>query len=189
MEPRRVHKQDYEKIKGDGRLVATETLYVNAWSNDTANWNTHTGSSPYLHDTDVDLINGFTQNVLDDHYSFGNVSGEYLWAAVTSIKLYVQEKDNSEVAGFKAELSVDDAAWFTAIAAGGFWGDATYRWEISANLIANFASIANINSCIMRVTKLGAASGTTTLRRAYLEVTYTVAGGQQIKTLIEEYDY
>lgn len=170
--------------------MTTETLFVNAFDATQQNWNTHTGASPYLQDGDAEFISAFTQNVVDRNFGFADTAiADFTYISSVILELY--EKDSSDLAGFKAELSINaGVSWFTAISAGGFYGDNTYRWVPSANLLAQFSSLANINDCIMRLTKLGSSSYTVSISRGKLTITWAIpSAGIQKYTIINEYDY
>ena len=169
--------------------MATETLYVNAFSAATMNWNTHTGHSPYLDLDATHSIAAFTDHVVDNSFDFANTAIAD-FTTITSIKLRGQVSSSNEDHYAAALLSGSSGgAWSTsvnifAVDAGSDWHDFT-----SADLKATISSLARINECAMQLTKHNVGAGTLGLSDVYLEVTYTEAGGQQIKTLIEEYDY
>jgi len=171
--------------------MATETLYVNAFSAATQNWNTHTGVSPYLQAAAGNAITAFTDHVVDNSFDFANTEVAD-FATITSIKLKGQVAQNNVDHYAVLLLSGSSGgAWDSSVTVNdGEIGDGSWYDWASGDIKATISSLARINECAMSATKHNVAgAGTMSLRRVYLEITYTVAGGQQIKTLIEEYDY
>jgi len=147
---------------------------------------TETGASPYLDavDTPTNIIKTFTDGLREGIFKFVDFN-EALFAAITSVKLWIVMRSqdvevNRVVADVThgADLSFSNAnvnTWETFVDDG------------NTELLGRFANLADLNTFGVTYQKVGAL--TITIDQAFLRIVYTVAGGQQIKTLIEEYDY
>lgn len=165
--------------------MATEYLYVNNFTADVNDW-TNTGSTPYLHDTDVDYISTAVTDKVSRNYDFANTAIAD-FATITTIELEVESRSGVLGTYVHCALSLDGVNFTEKLNAP---IDDSDTWiYATADVTAFFASLANINSCTLRCTSHRPASGTVRVRRARLKITYTVASTQQTKTLIEEYDY
>lgn len=162
--------------------MPTETLYVNAFSATTMNWNTHTGVSPWLQAAAGNSITAFTNHVVDDSFAFADTA-VLDFATITSIKLAGQIIVSVDVHQVELLLSgISGGAWSTTV----FWGsDEIGAWVdvISGDLKATISSLARINECAMKATKHNVGAGTLSLRRVYLEITYTSVSTVTIKPL------
>lgn len=186
MEPRRFHKQDYEKITEDGRLtVATEYLYVNNFTADVQTW-TPTGLTPYLNDSDANYISSQVTDQIDRNYDFANTAITD-FATITQIELEVESRSGVLGTYVHCALSLDGVNFTEKLNCP--IDDSDTWMYVAVDVTAFFASLANINSCTLRCTSHRPSSGAIRVRRARLKITYTVASTQQTKTLIEEYDY
>lgn len=158
--------------------MTIEYKYAATFSATTLAWNTHSGTTPYINDS-TDAISAYTQNALDSYFTVDPTAitdFSYISAAI----IQVEEKDNNEIVGVKVELSVNGgSSWWTAITAGGFYGDATYRYIDSTSILGTgkVTSLAELNALWMRMTKLGSSSGTTTIRRYRTKVTWSAPSG------------
>jgi hypothetical protein len=152
----------------------TETLYVNAFGETVMLWNTHTGVNPFLQAAVGNEIGAYTDGAIDNAFGFADTAIT-VFSTITSIKLRGQAASNN--ADHMATLLLSGSS-------GGAWsvtvyflgnGAGTYIDNISADLKATINSLARINECSMKATKVNVAgAGTLALRWVYLEIVVAV---------------
>jgi len=152
-------------------FASSESLYVDAFSSAVANWNTHTGHTPWLNNDATHSIAAFTDHVVDSAYGFADTSVSD-FSKISSIKLMGMVKSNNEL--HYAALLLYGSGWSISY---DVWGDGSgvYASFESGELKATISSIARINACLMNATKHGATTGTLTLQKVYLAIVYTAA--------------
>jgi hypothetical protein len=150
--------------------MTIEKLYVEAFSEATKTFNTHTGVTPYLQEAAGNSIGAYTDHVVDDSFTFKDTVN--LWAIITSIKLAGEVATNNEDHNVACLLSgVAGGAWNVQA---DFYGDGlgTYIPNLSVELIGTINSLARLNECAMKCTKHNVAgAGSLIFTRAYLQVT------------------
>ena len=153
-------------------LLTTEYLYVGNFTADSSEWTTHTGSTPYLNNSQANNIGTYTTDQIDRNFDFDNtIVTDFSY--ITSITLDVETKTTSELVAVHAALSLDGTN-FTEKGNYGFWGDSAFHFD-PVTVTSFFASLANINSCTMRLTShRSGASASVIVYRARLAVNYTV---------------
>lgn len=147
---------------------------------------TEAGASPYLGavDAPTNVISTFTNAVKEGIFKFADFS-EALFAAITSVKLYVVMRSQDNETNFvTADVTHGVDLLFTNANINVY---ETFVDDGNTELLARFADLADLNTFGVTYKKTG--TQTITMDQAFLRITYTVAGGQQTKTLVEEYDY
>jgi len=142
-----------------------EELYVDSFSADEVQW-IEVGSSPYLHDSDIDYIRCAVNNYYESKFGFPASGGS---GTINSVKIRVEAA--SSAIGIYTEVYVwDGSAWQ-------YLGDTSdsdeWTWtEFDATAILN--TWAKINGATLRFKcRRISGSGTVYVRRATRKVDYT----------------
>lgn len=152
--------------------MTTEYLYVGNFTAASSQFTSHTGSTPYLNNSQANSIGTYTTDQIDRNFDFDNTAVTD-FSYITSITLDIETKTVSEFVGVHAALSLDGAS-FTEKGDYGWWGDSAFHFD-PVTVTSFFASLANINSCTMRLTShRSGASASVIVYRARLAVNYTV---------------
>ena len=153
--------------------MATKYLYVNGFNEDSKQWTTHNGLSPYLNDSSDNSISTYTTDQIDMDFSFEDT--DILWAVITKVEIELETITSTELVGAHVALSLDGVT-FTEKDNVGFDGTSTWIWSPALEVTSFFGSQADINACVMRLTShRSGASASIAIRRARLKITYTEA--------------
>src|SRR4030043_2123344 len=155
--------------------MTTEYLYVGNFTADLSGWSTHAGSTPYLNNSTANGIQTVVTDQIDRNYDF-DYTAVTDFSYITSITVDLYNMSASELAAAHVALSLDGST-FTEKGNVGFDGTSVYIWQ-SITVTSFFASLANINSCTMRLTS-HRTGGTAAIgiQKARLAVNYTVPSG------------
>ncbi|MCJ7459212.1 MAG: hypothetical protein MUP17_09495 [candidate division Zixibacteria bacterium] len=154
------------------RATTTESDYVNYFSATIANWNTHTGTTPYLQQAAGNEIGAYTDHSVDAYYGFADTSVSS-FSTITSIKLKGQVQTNNDMHNVACLLYGSSGGAWSLTA--NFYGDGTTTWipNESVDLKATINSLARINECRMNLTKHNVGTGTLTFKQVFLEIIYS----------------
>jgi hypothetical protein len=151
--------------------MTVETLYVNNFTADQQQWQTHVGATPWLDNVAGHLIGTYTNGYVDRNFEYANTAIDD-FTKITKIEMVIDSRENGDMWGANEYLSKDGTNW-TLIAWVGGYGDSnwhTYKTDVTNK----FTSLADINNA--RIKLVCAYSGpqlTGNLRYAHLDVTYT----------------
>ncbi len=152
--------------------MTTDRLVVTSYSSTVNEW-TPTGSTPYLHDTDADYISMNTTDKVDRNFAFSDtIVTDFTY--ITSINLQCESRSTSLGCYAHIALSLDGST-FTEKMNAPMDDTDTWLYATPVNVLSFFSSLANINSCVARVTShRSGAAATVRVRRLFLDVNYTI---------------
>lgn len=161
--------------------TGTESCYVNSFSATISNWNTHSGSTPWLDNNASNSITAYTDHVVDAIYSFADTTANNY----TSVTLCGMVKSNNENHYAAALLyGTSGGAWSVTVNIFDD-GDGAYSSFESSTLNSTLTSLARINECRMNLTKHNSGTGTLSLQKVYLKVTFTTGGTAYSQTITD----
>jgi hypothetical protein len=152
--------------------MTVEELYVNGFDNNEVQWD-EVGSSPYLHDSDVDYIRMSSVSYLyESRFTFPNSGGS---GTINSVKIRVKAKqDYVEIPGTITVYVWTGSAWQSI---GNITPATSYTWyELDASSILNTWDKINTAKVRFRGSAPDTPDGIIYVNRCTRKVDYAVAG-------------
>ena len=163
-----------------------ESLYVDSYTGDLANWDERNAPSPYLADEDTGFIHeAKTGGATEGYFGFADSSGS---GTINSVTLYVEcyGDDTDESLDIYVDCS-DGGGW---VMEGNIPVDQTsYGWEtlVLSSRLDSWLDIQNAQIYFSYV--VAPAGDDVYVRRAYLYVDYTPAGDEYVRELSQQISY